>query len=184
MKTFEERYTAWIDGTLPDAEVAEFEHALPERATADADRRSARQLGDLLRTRGIAPPLTNGDFFNHQLRERLAAEERQPAAETRRPAFAWPLGHLAWAGVCSLLLAFSLYKTLIPSTFPPVAPQLATLAQITTGAGRQWDYAAQIVAAQPADPSISATTLHSDADKVTVLWLGGLDYLPADYELQ
>ena len=34
MKTFEEKWTAWIDGELRGQELAEFEASLPDRAAA------------------------------------------------------------------------------------------------------------------------------------------------------
>ena len=40
------------------------------------------------------------------------------------------------------------------------------------------------VEAWPADPSISATTVYNPDDNVTVVWLDGLDYIPATYALK
>ena len=40
MKTFEEKWTAWIDGELAGDELAQFEASLPDRATAEAEKRS------------------------------------------------------------------------------------------------------------------------------------------------
>ena len=36
MKTFEENWTAWVDGELSDAERAEFEASLDDRVAAEA----------------------------------------------------------------------------------------------------------------------------------------------------
>jgi anti-sigma factor RsiW len=36
MKTFEEKWTAWVDGELTEAESAEFEASLDDRAAAEA----------------------------------------------------------------------------------------------------------------------------------------------------
>ena len=41
-----------------------------------------------------------------------------------------------------------------------------------------------MVDARTFEPTISATTVYDPRDNVTVLWLDGLDYLPADYVLQ
>ena len=34
MKTFEEKWTAWLDGRLSDKELAEFEASLPDKAAS------------------------------------------------------------------------------------------------------------------------------------------------------
>ena len=39
MKTFEEKWTAWLDGELSGQERAEFEASLPDRAAAEAEKR-------------------------------------------------------------------------------------------------------------------------------------------------
>ena len=166
MKPFEEQFTAWVDGKLSDEEVADFEKQLAAHPEAASDKESAQRLGDLLRAHPTAPRLTNPEFFNHQLLERIAAEMPR-AAEPRRASF-WMLPRLAWAGAFCLLTAFALWKTLIPTGAP--SPGEST-------------YFAQVVEAWPSDPSIWATTVYSPEDKVTVVWLDGLEYLPASYAL-
>jgi hypothetical protein len=42
----------------------------------------------------------------------------------------------------------------------------------------------QILEADPKAPKVYATAIHSDQDNLTVLWLDGLDYLPASYQLK
>ena len=68
MKTFEEKWTAWIDDQLTGRELEEFEASLPDKEAAQAEKRSAKQLGSLLREQ-MAPVLNNAEFFSHQLRE-------------------------------------------------------------------------------------------------------------------
>jgi anti-sigma factor RsiW len=48
MKTFEEKWTAWLDGRLSDRELAEFEASLPDKAAAEAEQAEAKKLGALL----------------------------------------------------------------------------------------------------------------------------------------
>lgn len=164
MKTFEEKFTAWIDGELSGAELAAFEAELAAVEKAGAEKRSAHRLGDLLRAHGGAPELRNADFFNRQLMERIEAETPKPTAQTARPRFSWPFPRLAWAGACSLLIAFALFYLLIP--FGPrraIVPASDDLADLSTRSG---------------DPTITATAFHTKDDNVTVLWLDGLKYLP------
>src|SRR5205814_8517256 len=72
MKTFEEKWTAWIDDQLTGRELEEFLASLSDRAAAEAEKQNAKQVGSLLREQAIA--LSNADFFSYQLRERLDLE--------------------------------------------------------------------------------------------------------------
>ena len=171
MKTFEERYTAWIDGRLTGPELEAFEKELENEPMADADKLDAQKVGELLRAYGTAPALPNPDFFNHQLMARITAE--QPKQEARsgggRWFFSWPMLRLASAGALVAVLGWVLART-VPHEVPGVPHQPA--------------YYAKIIETHTADPNISATVLHSEQDNVTVLWLDGMDYLPASYDLQ
>lgn len=167
MKTFEERYTAWIDGQLSGEALAAFEKELAAHPEANEDRAAARKLGDLLRSNPSAPSLSNADFFNLQLQQRIEAEK--PRASRAEPArgggsFFLPISRLIWAGAACLAIAGLLYKSIIPV---PVVPEPS-------------NYFAQVVETWPSDPSIYASTVYNPQDNVTVLWLDGLDYMPGD----
>src|SRR5260370_40813510 len=95
MKTFEEKWTAWIDDQLTGRELEEFLTSLPDRAAAEAEKQSAKQVGSLLREQALA--LSNADFFSHQLRERLDREN----APTRSKPDAIQTG---WSAIRRLLL--------------------------------------------------------------------------------
>ena len=79
MKTFEEKWTAWVDGELSDAERAEFEATLDDRAAAEAEKNQAHKLGALLKEQLQPRAMGNEEFFHHQLRGRIAAEMKEPA---------------------------------------------------------------------------------------------------------
>jgi len=197
MKTFEERYTAWVDGQLAGPELSQFESELPDREAAERDRANLLRLSRTLQTFGAAPALTNAEFFSHQLLERIGAETK-PAAETpSRRSFFFSLPQLAWAGACCFFLAFGLYFALIPPR--PGAAGFANVSGNGTGeklpitavhrapgggSGSEMVYDASIIEATPQEPGISATSIHSKSEDMTVLWLDGLDYLPASYQLQ
>jgi anti-sigma factor RsiW len=167
MKPFEEQFTAWVDGKLSGSELAEFEKELAARPDAMAQKEEALKLGEFLRANSTAPKLTSPDFFNHQLMQRIAAEIHRPQ-ERKRASF-WSLPRLAFAGAMSLVLALALFRTTIPSGSP---------------VDEENKYFAQVVEAWPADPTISATTVYNPEDNVTVVWLEGLDYIPATYALK
>jgi hypothetical protein len=166
MKPFEEQFTAWVDGKLTGSELAEFEKELEKHPDALAERDQARSLGKLLREFPTAPRLTNADFFNHQIMERIAVETPRPVEKKR--AFFWSIPRLALAGACCLAISLVLYKTTIPSGAP---------------ASKKGDYYAQVVESWPKAENVSASTYYSPDDNVTVVWLDGLDYIPANYAL-
>ncbi len=55
MKTFEEKWTAWVDGQLSGRELSEFEASLPDKAAAEGEKASALKLGELLKRELSAP---------------------------------------------------------------------------------------------------------------------------------
>src|ERR1700730_2179267 len=100
MKTFEEKWTAWLDGQLTGRELIEFEASLPDRAAAEAEKRDAKKLGALLKRELGAEALRNEEFFSHQLRERIA---RESATQDRhRTGTWWTVPRMVWAGANSL----------------------------------------------------------------------------------
>ena len=127
MKTFEERYTAWIDGQLTGPALTAFQEELARRSAAgeiEADRTAALRLRHLLRDHLEAPELNNAEFFSHQLRERINAER---AATARRPEgaaarggllalFPWSVARVAGLGAACLFVAGALYYGLEPGT--------------------------------------------------------------------
>jgi len=170
MKTFEEKWTAWLDGKLRDNELAEFEGAMPDKASAQAEKRAALKLGALLKEQLRPQAMANEEFFHHQLRQRMAAEEtpRFSPAESPPKSIFWPIGRLVWAGVASLavfcLFAFIVMREKAPSD--------------------QSQYLTQILNAR-VDPNVSPgatiSMFKSKEDKVTVLWVDGLESLPAEF---
>ena len=74
MKKFEEKWTAWVDGELDEAERAEFEASLDDRSSAEAEKQQALKLGALLKEQLQPRAMGNEEFFNYQLRERIVAE--------------------------------------------------------------------------------------------------------------
>ena len=139
MKTFEERYTAWIDGQLTGTALAAFEQELARRAeagdaaAAETDKAAALQLRSLLKEHLQAPALGNTEFFSHQMRERIDAEVDKAAARReaaarpafRFPAFVWPFARFAGVGVLCLFVAGALYYGMVPA-HPQANPQIAS----------------------------------------------------------
>ena len=169
MKPFEEQFTAWADGKLSGPELAAFEKELEQHPEALAERDAALKLGAMLRGNPTAPKLANADFFNLQIQQRIAADRPREKAAGSGAGWFWSLPRLAWAGAACLLIAGAMFKTLIPtgSTVSEADP-----------------YFAQVVESWTSEPGVSAITVYNPKDNVTVLWLDGLDYIPASYELK
>ena len=170
MKTFEEKWTAWIDGELAGDELAEFEASLPDKAAAEAEKGEAKKLGALLKEQLATQVLTNEEFFSHQLRERIAAETHvdNPAeSDAGSPAW-WPIGRLLWVGATALAIFFV-------CTFFVMREQPS---------GDQSQYLSQILNARVdpvVSPNATITMFESKEDKVTIVWVEGLQSLPSEY---
>lgn len=167
MKTFEERYTAWIDGELEGNALMAFEQELVRRATVEesrADKADALRLNAFLQDHLQAPVLTNTDFFNHQLRERIDGERaatRRPASREeasvagRAPLFAWSFWHLAVAGAACLFISGALYYGTIPQNGPGNVPLTSNQSQTTKSVQPGASGAPAVVSSDPARPAVN-----------------------------
>ena len=171
MKTFEEKWTAWLDDQLSGRELSEFEASLPDKAAAQTEKAEAKKLGELLKRELSAHPLKNEEFFSHQLRERIvqeSGEQRREGARRRPTSIWWTIPRLLWAGTASLAVF------LICTVFVMHQERPAEESQ----------YLTQILNAR-VDPVVSPNATVSmfevKQDRVTVLWTEGLQTLPADY---
>ena len=167
MKTFEEKWTAWIDDQLTGRELEEFLASLPDKAAAEAEKQSAKQLGSFLREQTVA--LSNADFFSHQLRERLDRESApvRPEPDTVRTGW-WTIQRLLWGGITSLAIFALCTVVVLREKTPPSQSQ----------------YFNEILSYR-VDPTVSPNATISmfqkKEDRVTVLWVDGLQSLPAEY---
>jgi hypothetical protein len=171
MKTFEEKWTAWLDDQLSGRELSEFEASLPDKAAAEGEKAEARKLGQLLKRELSAHPLKNEEFFSHQLSERIARESSEQGRErTRRSPTSswWTIPRLLWAGTASLAVFFICTVLVMRQEKPAEESQ----------------YLTQILNAR-VDPVVSPNATVSifevKQDRATVLWTEGLQSLPADY---
>jgi hypothetical protein len=169
MKTFEETWTAWLDGRLSDRELAEFEASLPDKAAAEAEKAEAKKLGALLKRELGVQALLNEEFFNHQIRERIV---RESAGESRKRGVEvstwWTIRRLLWTGAASLAVFLVMAIFVMRDKNP----------------GEQSQYLTQILNARVdpiVSPNATISMFETKEDRVTVLWTEGLQSLPADY---
>jgi len=172
MKTFEEKWTAWLDGQLSGRELAEFEASLPDKAAAEAEKAEATKLRKLLKSEIGVQTLNNAEFFSHQLRERIARESGgAPWMSGRRRMGSsswWTVPRLLWTSAASILVFLV----------------CTVLVMHDKNGSEESQYLTQILNAR-VDPVVSPNATVSifevKQDRVTVLWTEGLQTLPADY---
>jgi anti-sigma factor RsiW len=172
MKTFEEEWTAWVDGQLSGRELSEFEASLPDKAAAEAEKAGALKLGELLKRELSARTLTNEEFFSHQLREEIARlrSPRRPLARQARETRStwWTVPRLLWTGATSVAV-FLVFTVLVMHEKNPA---------------EESQYLTQILNARVdpvVSPHASVSIFEVKQDRVTVLWTEGLQSLPSDY---
>jgi anti-sigma factor RsiW len=108
MKTFEERYTAYLDGLLSESEAAVLEQEQPALA---AQRAEWAKLQRVLRENLVSVELTNTDFFNSQLLQQIT---KAPSRNRSLVAGWFGIPWLAWGGFGAVTAGIALFITLIP----------------------------------------------------------------------
>jgi anti-sigma factor RsiW len=157
LTTLEEKLTAYLDGKLALAEIAEFERENPD---AVAELKQHEQLRSVFAK--TAPTLKNGDFFNHQILREIQPDAPRNAVP-EKPAF-FPLWRLAFAAAVCLFATAGIYFSAVKTDRV------------------RGDYFAQVLSVKAGDEDISAQVI--DADGVAVVWIDGLDSLPTNYVLE
>jgi hypothetical protein len=167
MKTFEEKWTAWLDGKLSGKELTEFEASLPDLSAAEVEKQDAHKLGVFLKEQLRAQVLGNEEFFSHQLHERIARESEGHQHHTGSSW--WTVPRLVWSGATALALFLV----------------CAVVIMRERNDTNQSEYLTQILNARvdpTVNPNASVYMFETNNDnKVTVLWTEGLQSLPADY---
>lgn len=193
MKTFEERITAWIDGQLYGDELVAFEQELVDHEDAMSQRANAVKLGALLREHGAAPALTNQEFFNHSLMERIESElptVPPDSGDVARQKTWWGLPRIFWAGAASLMAAMIILPILTPNAGKQRTAEREFENSLGMGASVASDefldgsiYKAEVLEANSGDPAVSAIAVNAADKNITVVWLDGLEYIPASHRI-
>jgi len=160
MKTFEERYTAYLDGLLSESEAGVFEQ---EQAALAAQKAEWAKLQRVLRENLVSVELTNTVFFNSQLLQHIA---KAPSRNRSLVAGWFGIPWLAWGGFGAVTAGIALFITLIPH---------GDLSDPGSG------YVAQVLKTTTIDPNVSATV--ESRKGITIIKLEGLEKVPADEDL-
>jgi anti-sigma factor RsiW len=160
MKTFEERYTAYLDGLLSEREAAIFEQ---EQPILIAQKAEWIKLQRVLRENLVSIELANAEFFNAQILQQI----NQAPARNRSQGTGWlRIPWLAWGGLGALTAGVALFVTLIPH---------GDLSDPGSG------YVAEVLKTTTIDPKVSATV--ESRKGITIIKLDGLEKVPADEDL-
>jgi hypothetical protein len=151
MKTFEQKFTAWLDGTLSGQELESFESEHPSILHEKAD---FLKLKGLLRQSLHRPELKSPDFFNSQIIEQINQERRASTRSSRWRCLGLP--RLAWGGIFTLSVGFALFLSLIPHG---------------DFSDPRTKYVAEVLKTKTKDPKVKATV--ENQRDLTVLKLGG-----------
>jgi len=162
MKTFEEKFTAWLDGLLSGEELRAFEKEYP---SIQREQAQFLKLRKLLRDNLGGRELENPDFFNSQIMSQI---DREKGRSGRRSSLRTLLGlpRLAWGGLFVLGVGFALFFTMIPR---------GNLADPRAG------YVAEVLKTKTAD-KVKATV--DNQKDMTIIKLEGLDRIPPDTDLK
>lgn len=185
MKTFEQRYEAWITGQMPEPEVKAFERELDGRVPTEAELeeclRETSGLAALFQRDSTGLELPNADFLNHSVMQQIREEQEQAstpraARETapnsvrdwivqmvnqlRRPVYALPASALV---ITAIVGASFLLPTGGDRTLTAPAALYAQVDSISFDQSRIW-----------------AGTLNESNQ---VLWVTGWDWIPGDTAL-
>jgi hypothetical protein len=161
MKTFEQKFTAWLDGKLDGDELRCLETQYP---SVHQDKAEYLKLKSLLREGLHRQELKNPEFFSSQIMDQI---RREAGATTKAPCrMLFGLPRLVWGGICALSAGSALFFTIIPrSDFSdPRAKYVAEVLKTTT-----------------ADPKVKATV--ENRKEMTVIKLEGRDRLPPEADL-
>jgi anti-sigma factor RsiW len=160
MKTFEERYTAYLDGLLNEQEAAILEREQPALVAKKAEWLN---LQGAIRENLVPIELANADFFNAQI---LAQIAQTPQAHRGWSGRWFGIPRLAWGGLGALGAGIVLFVTLIPH---------GDLSDPRSG------YVAEVLKTTTIDPKVTVTV---DSQKgITIIKLEGLEKVPADEDL-
>lgn len=168
MKNFEERYTAWLDGTMDDRERERFEAELPDREAAFGEAAGWKKLSGLWRESMVPSAMPHGDFLNSQV---MTVISRETPMERPAPAKGWfPVGRLAWSGAFLLAIAALMSVLILPSINKRTTNEQFISQVVKARAGGQ--------------KSPEAYTFAAPGGKGAVLWIDDAGDIPANERLK
>lgn len=153
----EDRLTRWIDGELSDADVSDLLEADPSLMALKTE---ANAIGaDLRQEFNAEEKVPYGDFFNHQIRERIQEEDSTNDAP------------VTWREEAQVLPIFTKMRTAFGLAFLAMVAGILGFTMLQANRGLN---DTQVVRAFAPDSSVTAMAIWNDAAGATVLTLDGL----------
>lgn len=152
-KRFEKKHTAWMDGQLPAGERELIESRLGGRAAAEKERMRWNRIRETLKTLPETRPLPHADMLNTRIRQRIS----QPNPLTSRPR------SLAWRGAMLVAISALIGSTVISRLSFDRHPAMT-----------------EVLESQVRKDHLAAAQYRSPKGKAAVIWLTGVDYIPAN----
>lgn len=154
----------WLDNELSPAERTRFEAMLAADPALREEAESMKKIGDAIRANvTFEREVPHADFFNSQIQEAIAADQRAQARSKAGTAsatswFDWLRAPWAMAGAAAVLaLGFFLLRSEGPRT--------------------------QILSLYAPNAAVQAEVSYSEDAEATVLLLDGLDAIPAEHNV-
>ncbi len=160
--SFEERHTAWVDGTMDDAERLEFERELTDLDTATRERNGWAVIRERVRREVPGAKLAHGDFLNSQVLQAIERERTATARPERKSGGLFPISRLAWAGSLLLIAAAALTGLWLTGQ---------------TGGSASSEFVTRVIDAQSQDPAANAYVFAAPGGRGSVLWVEGAGYI-------
>jgi len=162
MKRFESLYNEWIDGTLDPEREKELMTQLENAPKAEQEKVSYQKLRDELRAAATETKLEHPDFINAQVLEEIRRDQKRKRPPRR-------MGGFALAGGFLTAFAIVLTAILLPQVQDPIPhDQLVT----------------RVIEQKTGSPEVFASTFRAPDGHGVVIWLEGIDYIPAEQEIR
>ena len=160
-----ERLHRFIDDAMNDAERDAFAAELNVNPALADEAAKLKLVSGMIRDHvAVERPIPNADFFNSQIQERIAAEQRATnRTQERRSGAAW----LGWFFQPWALAGAAAAVALGIFMFSQHPPSLKT----------------EVVHTYTPDPSVRASSIYNSGADATVLTLDGLAVMPDDHEI-
>ncbi len=126
----------------------------------NSDDHEWQKTRDLLRKHLSVPPLQNPDFINSRVMAEIDRIDRLPVVAPR-----FSLRWLFWSGATALLAAGLLTGVLMPREF---------------GLRNKEEFISQVVSARAETPQLSVSQFQAPGERGVVLWVDGVDFIPAE----
>jgi len=158
MKRFESLYNEWIDGTLDPGREKQLRAHFPDATNADRERADYEKIREVFREDAAAREIPHPDFINAKVIEEIDRDRERERPPKRT-------GRLVLAGGLLTGLALLLAALLLPQVLEPYPKE-----QMVT----------ELIESRTGSANVYASSFRTPDGQGMVIWLEGVEYIPAD----